>query len=1291
MMKMPVSCRVSLLFSAAVVALLAFGGLPSGYEAVDSISANGAQYIDTGVVAQKGLTADVTFMYTRNVTKCILGAEMVKLPTPECAMINRRYHVMMTFADSSGEDTLYLFARNNGGVAADFAWARISAVRLTLGDAVLRDFVSCKETASGKFGLYDRKEGVFYPSCGDKPFFMPLRVGVYGGYGGTGSVFELYRLVDRSPEVELVNISGEMAQEGSVFAGVDMIVMPGGSSKNEMTSLGAAGQANLVNYIRNGGSYYGTCAGSHLVLEDELNISGYKRTSYKESHEQIDIDLNEEGRRELGLDKRTWDMRYSRGPFITNGTAVAGANLRVWGTYTNTAGRVSESGNHLMEGKYAVLAGNYYDGKMLVVTSHPESNYQNFPFIRQAWRWLSGRDDITTETSALGGYAGGRTNVFYVGTYANGIYPIVETLLRADDDPRMSILDASGLTTAKYRKTARAFVADTAANAAPYQRTGYEAPMNEFKANGGLLLIAEDCISKDEMVELVDGVANDRRTQTSVPWDADGAISLTGDQTLAGLDLRVSTGGECVTTFSDGEISFAADENKLGGDWVYCAPGAVHRVVVNNAHVSAVYGNHRRDSFYSVTSSAGKYVYTPVASNRFEITLGARNAANGPAVLTFERDLVIAKNSTLAIDARWMPAGTYKIIEAGTLSVKEPDFVSKATVTADEGVLCGLRQEGNAIVLTLAEGSELFKVDYVESTGTQYVDTGICLQDKVVLDIDFEWVSRTGDAATYAGMFGVSHTAEDGQTYKCYLAYANSSQLWRCSLGTSAMTTLNCTTSATVGDRHHLNVTVNGKTVKQSDNGGTVESTSFSGTNPLATYPRTFYLGAVDLNGRAGSRWPSKIYSAKVYTNLTVLARDYRPCYRAATRTYGLYDMVTKTFHPSALGAFEGAALPDNPESVDPKPEVLPSVVCDSVTTRPLTNFVGSVVVVRYSTWDAGAGWKLTPTLTVGGHVYAGMYDAATQTATFVVPGEVARAGTIQTAVADVLASWTASPDKDVLSSATNRLVQGELRMDRRWFDERAATLGGTGIWTPVPGVSDGRIAIVQDKGERFTLEPSRPHEGTGAQIEAAVSYDGCEISGSEGLNGSQAACAIVPDRTTPGAGRFVLLLDGEWVTNGVQTAELGKTYAVRISLDYGTVPTAVAYDLKTDADEYVCLGSGHSVSTARQTSQVDVYGEGFIESLVGTEVSEWADASLVEAGGIRYETVESALAAGATDIRLLWDASAKPDPDAVQCFTVDKGGHELYLKSRRFRSVKNSDGTYTYTWIIPGMILYVR
>ena len=114
-----------------------------------------------------------------------------------------------------------------------------------------------------------------------------------------------------------------------------------------MKYLGEAGQKNLEAYIRNGGRYLGICAGSHLALEDELALSGYKSVGRAQLDDPVEISLNEDGKRELGLEKEIWNVRYTSGPLITNGLDVTGADVRVWGTYANTD-LLSESGKHFL-------------------------------------------------------------------------------------------------------------------------------------------------------------------------------------------------------------------------------------------------------------------------------------------------------------------------------------------------------------------------------------------------------------------------------------------------------------------------------------------------------------------------------------------------------------------------------------------------------------------------------------------------------------------------------------------------------------------------------------------------------------------------------------------------------------------------------------------------------------------------------------------------------------------------------------------------------------------------------
>ena len=111
------------------------------------------------------------------------------------------------------------------------------------------------------------------PACPQEPrqcsaaALPPLKVGVYAdrGPGGIGAV-EWFRLVHESPEMELKLLDGKMVREGALD-GLDLLIMPGGSSMTEFDTLGTNGVERMKAFVRNGGGYVGTCAGCCLLMD----------------------------------------------------------------------------------------------------------------------------------------------------------------------------------------------------------------------------------------------------------------------------------------------------------------------------------------------------------------------------------------------------------------------------------------------------------------------------------------------------------------------------------------------------------------------------------------------------------------------------------------------------------------------------------------------------------------------------------------------------------------------------------------------------------------------------------------------------------------------------------------------------------------------------------------------------------------------------------------------------------------------------------------------------------------
>ena len=94
-------------------------------------------------------------------------------------------------------------------------------------------------------------------------------------------------------------------------------------------------------------------------------------------------------------------------------------------------------------------------------------------------------------------------------------------------------------------------------------------------------------------------------------------------------------------------------------------------------------------------------------------------------------------------------------------------------------------------------------------------------------------------------------------------------------------------------------------------------------TNP----PLSCYLFARNDGGHPAGCLPMKLYSAKVYTNETVLAREYVPALHGETGVYGLFDRVTKTFVPAAEGSFGGPQVDAEPLWIDVEPQIRPADV----------------------------------------------------------------------------------------------------------------------------------------------------------------------------------------------------------------------------------------------------------------------------------------------------------------------------------------------------------------------------
>lgn len=203
-----------------------------------------------------------------------------------------------------------------------------------------------------------------------------IKTALYIGYGSLGGgVINSARILKYSPQVELTLIDDKDLKK-TKLKDFDIFVMPGGFSSGHMKSLGAEGVEILRNFIKNGGSYFGICAGCHMTL-NRPNRLGLFPYGYLNKHVggtgDVYIDLPEKGAELLGIEKGRYCVRYVTGPIMKkNAENWPHGKCEVIADYKSSISPKGRAGENFF-GTPAILYGNYGKGKVIATSFHPES------------------------------------------------------------------------------------------------------------------------------------------------------------------------------------------------------------------------------------------------------------------------------------------------------------------------------------------------------------------------------------------------------------------------------------------------------------------------------------------------------------------------------------------------------------------------------------------------------------------------------------------------------------------------------------------------------------------------------------------------------------------------------------------------------------------------------------------------------------------------------------------------------------------------------------------------------
>ena len=177
------------------------------------------------------------------------------------------------------------------------------------------------------------------------------------------------------------------------------------------------------------------------------------------------------------------------------------------------------------------------------------------------------------------------------------------------------------------------------------------------------------------------------------------------------------------------------------------------------------------------------------------------------------------------------------------------------------------------------------KLEYIEATGTQYIDTEITNNTNARVVIDMEWARVTGDNC----MVGLILASGN---YRRYYAYAYNSK-WVTSKDGTLITT---SSTPVINTPYVVDTTITSSTTSLNVNDTNLYSAS--GQSQSTAYNHSFFIFATNNKGTPDYYAQGKVKSCQIYDATTGdLLGNFIPVKQNSTNEVGLLNLVDLSFH----------------------------------------------------------------------------------------------------------------------------------------------------------------------------------------------------------------------------------------------------------------------------------------------------------------------------------------------------------------------------------------------------------
>ena len=197
-----------------------------------------------------------------------------------------------------------------------------------------------------------------------------IRMAVYGDKGAPGH-YHFPALLKNVPDIQVEVIKGQQIREG-ILDKFDLILLPGGSGRDQGNSMGPEGVEKLKEFVASGKGYIGICAGAYVPMQQEFMNAKTKDPRWRRGKGMLDIEFSEAGLKIFGEQyKGIQTIKYANGPImdVNISSNLPPVEVLAW-FRSEVAAEGTPKG--IQSNSPAIVLTTYGKGKMLVVSPHPE-------------------------------------------------------------------------------------------------------------------------------------------------------------------------------------------------------------------------------------------------------------------------------------------------------------------------------------------------------------------------------------------------------------------------------------------------------------------------------------------------------------------------------------------------------------------------------------------------------------------------------------------------------------------------------------------------------------------------------------------------------------------------------------------------------------------------------------------------------------------------------------------------------------------------------------------------------